>query len=292
MRLVEPAPHVPPMPSQSGFLGDSGVVPGFSLGQPGLAGAPGIKRRQVRADRAGRRRRDRPVPDLQPVRDRDPQRDDLRAATRRRLERRARQDQQDLQPGAVMLRDGKRPRPIVLRVNEGDCLEIHFTNLLAKHKPRARRQSVVPDDSRRERACPGPRGRGYRATMARGWKERTAGEPGPAGRDRSLTGSSRARRGSTISSARAWTSAIRQPDEQRPLRHGHRRAEGSTWYRSQVTARSWPMPRLGASGARTATRSSTTTRSTPRGRRSSRCSSRSRPSARGRCRRSSSAIPT
>ncbi len=40
-----------------------------------------------------------------------------------------------LEPGAVVLRDGKRPRPIVLRANEGDCLEINFTNLLAKDNP-------------------------------------------------------------------------------------------------------------------------------------------------------------
>ncbi|HKH44566.1 MAG TPA: hypothetical protein VKM72_07875 [Thermoanaerobaculia bacterium] len=33
--------------------------------------------------------------------------------------------------GQVQLRDGKRPRPIVLRANEGDCLEIQFKNLLA-----------------------------------------------------------------------------------------------------------------------------------------------------------------
>jgi hypothetical protein len=39
--------------------------------------------------------------------------------------------QKELKPGAVILRDGKRPRPIVLRANEGDCLEINFTNLLA-----------------------------------------------------------------------------------------------------------------------------------------------------------------
>ncbi len=43
--------------------------------------------------------------------------------------------QTELQPGAVILRVGKRPRPIVLRVNEGDCLEIRFTNLLAKDNP-------------------------------------------------------------------------------------------------------------------------------------------------------------
>ncbi|KCZ73578.1 hypothetical protein ANME2D_00649 [Candidatus Methanoperedens nitroreducens] len=34
-------------------------------------------------------------------------------------------------PGAVSLRPDKRPRPIVLRMNVGDCLEINFTNLLA-----------------------------------------------------------------------------------------------------------------------------------------------------------------
>lgn len=33
--------------------------------------------------------------------------------------------------GKVRLRADKRPRPLVLRVNEGDCLEVTFTNLLA-----------------------------------------------------------------------------------------------------------------------------------------------------------------
>lgn len=37
----------------------------------------------------------------------------------------------DLQAGQVKLRKDKRPRPLVLRVNEGDCLRINFTNLLA-----------------------------------------------------------------------------------------------------------------------------------------------------------------
>ena len=36
-----------------------------------------------------------------------------------------------LQAGQVKLRKDKRPRPLVLRVNEGDCLRINFTNLLA-----------------------------------------------------------------------------------------------------------------------------------------------------------------
>lgn len=35
-----------------------------------------------------------------------------------------------LTPGFVQLRPDKRPRPIVLRVNAGDCLQINFTNLL------------------------------------------------------------------------------------------------------------------------------------------------------------------
>jgi hypothetical protein len=34
-------------------------------------------------------------------------------------------------PGEVMLREDKRPRPLVLRMNVGDCLVIHFQNLLA-----------------------------------------------------------------------------------------------------------------------------------------------------------------
>lgn len=34
-------------------------------------------------------------------------------------------------PGNAMLRPGKRPRPLVLRVNEGDCLTINFTNWLS-----------------------------------------------------------------------------------------------------------------------------------------------------------------
>lgn len=36
----------------------------------------------------------------------------------------------ELRPGAVMLRPDKRARPLVLRVNAGDCLEIGFQNLL------------------------------------------------------------------------------------------------------------------------------------------------------------------
>jgi manganese oxidase len=37
-----------------------------------------------------------------------------------------------LKAGNVRLREDKRPRPIVLRVNEGDCLQVKFTNYLAE----------------------------------------------------------------------------------------------------------------------------------------------------------------
>ncbi|MBV9225384.1 MAG: hypothetical protein JOY85_15230, partial [Acidobacteriaceae bacterium] len=40
-------------------------------------------------------------------------------------------DHVNLLPGKVMLRPDKRPRPIVLRMNVGDCLQVNFQNLLA-----------------------------------------------------------------------------------------------------------------------------------------------------------------
>ncbi|HEX7154760.1 MAG TPA: multicopper oxidase domain-containing protein, partial [Thermoanaerobaculia bacterium] len=49
--------------------------------------------------------------------------------------------------GNARLRDGKRPRPLVLRMNVGDCLSIHFKNLLASspvdnQQPATRKASV------------------------------------------------------------------------------------------------------------------------------------------------------
>lgn len=38
-------------------------------------------------------------------------------------------------PGQVRLRDGKRPRPLVLRVAPGDHLVVHFTNMLSPEQP-------------------------------------------------------------------------------------------------------------------------------------------------------------
>jgi hypothetical protein len=38
-------------------------------------------------------------------------------------------------PGNWRLKDGKRPRPLTLRVNEGECLQVSFTNLLNDPRP-------------------------------------------------------------------------------------------------------------------------------------------------------------
>ncbi|HEY0172750.1 MAG TPA: Ig-like domain-containing protein [Pyrinomonadaceae bacterium] len=44
-------------------------------------------------------------------------------------------DSRGLVAGNVQLRPDKRPRPLVLRVNEGDCLQVTFKNLLARTRP-------------------------------------------------------------------------------------------------------------------------------------------------------------
>ncbi|MCZ6774584.1 MAG: hypothetical protein O7G83_21730, partial [Proteobacteria bacterium] len=41
-------------------------------------------------------------------------------------------------PGKVRLRDGKRARPIALRMNVGDCMNVRFTNLLASNQETAK----------------------------------------------------------------------------------------------------------------------------------------------------------
>ena len=50
----------------------------------------------------------------------------------------------ELRPGRVRLRPDKRPRPLVLRVNEGECLEVTFQNLL---RPEWQEEGgVLPDN--------------------------------------------------------------------------------------------------------------------------------------------------
>src|SRR5205807_7862089 len=48
------------------------------------------------------------------------------------------------QPGQVVLRDGKRPRPIVLRMNMGDCLVVQFTNLVEPSLPATEQNWASP----------------------------------------------------------------------------------------------------------------------------------------------------
>lgn len=49
--------------------------------------------------------------------------------------------------GRIELKRYKRPRPLVLRVNEGDCLLVHFTNLLSPYPSGERRHERVADGS-------------------------------------------------------------------------------------------------------------------------------------------------
>ncbi|MGJ8677370.1 MAG: hypothetical protein ACSHX0_07615 [Akkermansiaceae bacterium] len=49
----------------------------------------------------------------------------------------------DLESGNVRLKSYKRPRPIVLRANKGDILEIHFRNLLPKNLSESLRMATV-----------------------------------------------------------------------------------------------------------------------------------------------------
>jgi hypothetical protein len=46
--------------------------------------------------------------------------------------------------GNAMLRPGKRPRPLVLRVNEGDCLSVNFTNWLSSALSGSLQATIAP----------------------------------------------------------------------------------------------------------------------------------------------------
>ncbi|WP_224367840.1 copper oxidase [Hyalangium versicolor] len=63
-----------------------------------------------------------------------------------------------LTPGKVMLRPGKRPRPLVLRVNEGDCLRIEFTSLLYSPQPGRALPSYFGSPNGTVSALPGAQG--------------------------------------------------------------------------------------------------------------------------------------
>jgi hypothetical protein len=54
-----------------------------------------------------------------------------------------------LAPGNVQLRGNKRPRPIVLRVNEGDCLQVNFTNYLDPNRAHVEQLQFLNQPNRR-----------------------------------------------------------------------------------------------------------------------------------------------
>jgi cold shock CspA family protein len=54
-----------------------------------------------------------------------------------------------LQPGKVMLRADKRPRPLTLRVNKGQCLEIQFQNLLSP-SPVSQKMAAFPGNPKND----------------------------------------------------------------------------------------------------------------------------------------------
>jgi manganese oxidase len=51
--------------------------------------------------------------------------------------------------GNVQLRGNKRPRPLVLRVNEGDCLQVNFTNLLDPNRAHVEQLQFLNQPNRR-----------------------------------------------------------------------------------------------------------------------------------------------
>ena len=69
-----------------------------------------------------------------------------------------------LSAGNVILRADKRPRPLVLRMNIGDCLRISFTNLLSR-EPRSSKNPPSDDQ-------PSTRSAGRRCSTSRSSLER------------------------------------------------------------------------------------------------------------------------
>ena len=77
-------------------------------------------------------------------------------------------------PGNVKLRDDKRPRPLVLRANEGDCLEVRFHNLLMREVPDERTRGPEQYDGKVPRHMEDPSGIVY---------DPKSNDPKKAGRD-------------------------------------------------------------------------------------------------------------
>ncbi|HEX8722262.1 MAG TPA: hypothetical protein VF736_16730, partial [Pyrinomonadaceae bacterium] len=143
-----------------------------------------------------------------------------------------------LRPGLVRLRSDKRPRPLVLRMNVGDCLQIDFQNLLAPaprddEQPATRHASIhvaglqlvnsIRDDGSNVGRNPGPPG----------------GLVAPGGRvTYTLYADKDMREGSNLLfSSAATTTAEGDGGQIPPGLFGSVNVEprGAEWYRSQLT---------------------------------------------------------
>ena len=138
-----------------------------------------------------------------------------------------------LTPGNVELREGKRPRPLVLRMNVGDCLKVEFTNLLAPEpvdgeQPATRAASIHPiglqlvDDI-------GDEGSNV------GFNASSLVAPGESA---TYTFFAEREGQHVFSSGGAWTGGEGDGGQINPGLFGAINVEprGSRWYRSQVTA--------------------------------------------------------
>ncbi|MGE0642250.1 MAG: copper oxidase [Nitrospira sp.] len=97
-------------------------------------------------------------------------------------------------PGEVQLRDGKRPRPLVLRVAPGDRLVVHFTNMLSPEQPdlssktwappytNLNLQELPPLPGEVEEEEPGPSVTGEAASEGCGSDQASGHPPNPADR--------------------------------------------------------------------------------------------------------------
>ena len=119
-----------------------------------------------------------------------------------------------LAPGGVTLRPDKRPRPLVLRVAAGDCLEVKFQNLLAataNPSPATPGFNLPPVNNQVAGRMAGFHAQGLQLVAGIGddasFVGRNGVEPGGSGRARPRTATSPRRRAPSSSPATAPPSA-------------------------------------------------------------------------------------
>ena len=118
------------------------------------------------------------------------------------------------------------PRPIVLRANEGDCLEICFTNLLGTVNSVVTVKASVHVQGLESSIPWTTMGHGWGLTTTAWLHRRRPPRRNAHPANREPTGSSRERRDLLSLSARVHPFGGANQIEQRSLRHGDRRAQG------------------------------------------------------------------